>query len=75
MGRRKTEGDKKRSSSTAGKMKGSNCQKSVAKTFVAKDTKGMKTDWALWMEGCRQISKEKGNLPTQEVIAERQQNS
>jgi hypothetical protein len=68
MGRRKTEGDGKRSSSTAGKMKGSNCQKSVAKTYVAKDTKGMKKDWALWVQGCIEISKEKGNLPTQEVI-------
>lgn len=71
MGRRKTEPDKKKSSSTAGKLKGSNCHKTVAKTFVARNTKGYKVDWALWMQGCREISKEKGNLPTQEVIAER----
>ena len=73
MGRRKTEGDRKRSSSTAGKMKGSNCQKSVAKTFVARDTKGAKKNWALWMQGCIEISKEKGNLPTQEVIEMRRE--
>jgi hypothetical protein len=68
MGRRKTEPDRKKSSSTAGKLKGSNCHKSIAKTFVARDTKGMKKDWSLWIQGCMEISKQKGNLPTQEVI-------
>lgn len=35
---------KLRPSSTKGREKGSNCHKSVAKTFVTKDTKGYKKD-------------------------------
>lgn len=61
-----------RPSSTAGRMKNSNCQKSVAKNFVVHDTKGWKKDPALWLQGCREISAQKGNYPTQEILAERE---
>lgn len=59
---------KTRPSSTAGKMKGSNCQKSVAKNFVVNDTKGFKKEPNLWLQGCMEISTQKGNFPVQEVI-------
>lgn len=57
-----------RPSSTPGRQKNSNCQKSVAKNFVTLDTKGYKKDPNLWLQGCIEISDMKGNFPTQEVI-------
>lgn len=65
MSKRKNKG--KESSSTAGKSKGENCHRSVAKNFVTKNTKGWKSDPALWLQGCVEISGMKGNLPVQEV--------
>jgi len=47
---------KLRPSSTPGRTKGSNCHKTVAKNFVTLDTKGYKKDWALWLQGCKEIS-------------------
>lgn len=70
MRRRKTEPDKRKSSSTAGKIKGPNCQKSVAKNFVTLDTKGYKKNWSLWMQGCMEITKA-NNMATQEIIEQR----
>lgn len=67
MRRRKTEPDKRRSSSTAGKVKSPNCQKSVAKNFVTLDTKGYKKNWSLWIQGCMEISKANPS-PTQEIV-------
>lgn len=58
---------KKPSSSTPGRQKGSNCQKSVAKNFVTKDTKGYKKDANLWLQGCKEISGMKGNFPVVEM--------
>jgi hypothetical protein len=59
---------KLRPSSTPGKSKNSNCQKSVAKNYVVLDTKGYRKDIALWIQGCKEISAMKGNLPTQEIL-------
>lgn len=59
---------KLRPSSTSGRQKNANCQKSVAKNFVVNDTKGYKKDPALWLQGCKEISAMKGNFPTQEIL-------
>jgi len=61
-----------KASSTPGKSKGSNCQKSQLKTMYCKDTKLHKKNPTLWLRACEEVSKEKGNLPTQEVIQSRQ---
>lgn len=59
---------KLRPSSTPGRQKNSNCQKSIAKNFVVLDTKGYKKNPNLWLQGCLEISSMKGNFPVQEVI-------
>lgn len=59
--------NKKGSSSTPGKQKGQNCQRSISKNFVTKDTKGWKKDPNLWLQGCKEISSMKGNFPVSEM--------
>ena len=54
---------KERPSSTAGKTKGSNCQKSELKNLHAKDTKLYRTNPKLWKKACDAVDKEKGNRP------------
>ena len=61
-----------RGSSTAGKAKGANCQKSVLKTWYSKDTKAYRKNPTDWLSACIEVSNMKGNLPTQEVIAHRE---
>jgi hypothetical protein len=58
---------KLRSSSTPGRSKGANCQKSVAKTYFC-SSRSYKGDSSLYFSGCVEVSHMKGNLPTQEVI-------
>lgn len=62
---------KQRPSSTPERSKGSNCQKSVLKTWYAKDTRAYKKNRADWLLACIEVSNQKGNLPTQEVIDHR----
>lgn len=58
-------------SSTPGKSKGQNCQRSIAKNFATKDTKAAKKDYNLYMQGMREISSMKGNIAVVEVQRER----
>lgn len=53
---------KDRPSSTAGKSKGSNCQKSILKTQHSKDSKMYKTDPINYAKVCHLVNQEKGNL-------------
>ena len=62
----------KESSSTPGRQKGPNCQKSVLKTWYCKDTKAHKKNRTDWLNACKEVSNMKGNLPTQEVIAHKE---
>ena len=57
-----------RGSSTPGKQKGQNCQRSVLKTLFAKDPKAYKKNPNEWLSACLEVSKMKGNNPTYEVI-------
>lgn len=54
---------KERSSSTPGRTKGSNCQKSDLKNLHANDTKLYKTNPKLWFKCCDAVDSEKGNRP------------
>ena len=49
-------------SSTPGKSKGSNCQKSIIKTQAAKDNRFYKTDPVNYAKACHLINQEKGNM-------------
>jgi hypothetical protein len=71
MGQRKKQ-KQLRGSSTPGKSKGQNCQRSQLKNLFAYDTKLHKTNPKLHLRACEEVSKQKGNYPTQEVIAMRQ---
>lgn len=53
---------KQRPSSTPGKSKGFNCQRSELKTKYAKDSKWFKKDVANYMVACEIINAQKGNL-------------
>lgn len=53
---------KERQSSTPGKSKGSNCQKSVLKTQYAKDARFYKNDPKNYAKVCFLVDQEKGNL-------------
>lgn len=52
---------KLRPSSTPGKTKGENCQRSVTKNQYAKDSKWYKKDVANYMVACELINSQKGN--------------
>lgn len=54
--------EKSKGSSTAGKVKGSNCQKSQLKNMHAKDTRLYKTNPFLYAKTAQAVNKEKGNL-------------
>jgi len=51
-----------RGSSTPGKLKGSNCQKSQLKNLHAKDSRLYPTNPFLYTKAAQPINKEKGNL-------------
>lgn len=53
--------DKSRPSSTAGRSKGENCQRSQIKTLYAKDARFYKKHPANYMQACKLINKQKGN--------------
>ena len=55
------------SSSTPGKAKGINCQKSVAKNFYSKDTKAHKKSSVLYLQACREVSQING-IKVQELV-------
>jgi len=52
---------KDRPSSTAGRTKGGNCQKSIIKTQYCRDSKFFKTDPLNYLKACKIINNEKGN--------------
>lgn len=53
---------KERPSSTAGRSKGSNCQRSILKTQYAKDCRFYKNDPKNYAKICDIVNQEKGNL-------------
>jgi hypothetical protein len=59
---------KTRPSATPGRSKGANCQKSIAKNYYCASRSYKGKERKLYLEGCAQVSKMKGNLPTQEII-------
>lgn len=62
--KRKTEREGgKKSSSTPGRMKGSNCQRSQLKTLYAKDSRLYRNNPLLYEKTCIEIGKMKGNYP------------
>lgn len=63
---------KERPSSTPGKTKGGNCQKSENKTRYTRDTRWYRTDPKNYAKVCELINSEKGNLKsawTTELLA------
>lgn len=62
---------KLRPSSTPGKSKGQNCQRSVLKNLYCKDTRLHRTNPKLFLAACEEVSKMKGNHPTFEVLEAR----
>jgi hypothetical protein len=57
MGRKSTKG-----SSTPGRQKGSNCQKSQLKNLHSKDSRLYRTNPFLYAKAAQAVNKEKGNM-------------
>lgn len=62
---------KERPSSTPGRSKGTNCQRSQLKNLYAKDPRAHRTRPTEFLRACQIISQMKGNHPTTEVFVDR----
>lgn len=60
----------KSSSSTAGKAKGSSCQRSQIKNLHANDTRMYRKNPDLWEKICKVIDNQKGNRPSSGAVAQ-----